>query len=61
MIVELKYSRTLDGMESACEKAITQIKERRYDEYLRNDSRQNILIYGMGFYRKRCKVIVEKL
>ena len=42
-------------------KAIAQIKERRYDEYLRNDDRQDILIYGMAFCRKRCKVIVEKL
>lgn len=61
VIVELKYSRTLDAMENACKKAIAQIKERRYDEYLRNDDRQDILIYGMAFCRKRCKVIVEKL
>ena len=61
VIVELKYSRTLDAMENACKKAIAQIKERRYNEYLRNDDRQDILIYGMAFCRKRCKVIVEKL
>ena len=54
MILELK-------VDHKPEEAIAQIKERRYDEYLRNDDRQDILIYGMAFCRKRCKVIVEKL
>ena len=61
MIVELKYSRTLDAMENACKKAMEQIKDRRYEEFLRNDGRNEILAYGIAFCRKRCKVIMEKM
>ena len=60
IIVELKYSKTFQGMEDACESAITQIKSRRYDEYLKNDDRNNILCYGIAFCKKKCKVVVEK-
>mgnify|MGYP000193513858 FL=1 len=48
-------------MEQACQKALQQIKDRRYSEYLLNDGRHNILLYGMAFCKKRCKVIAEKL
>ena len=61
IIIELKYSKEIAGMEKACEKAIAQIKERRYDDYLRNDGRQEILIYGMAFCRKKCRIIAEKM
>ena len=61
IIIELKYSKEIAGMEKACEKAIVQIKERRYDDYLRNDGRQEILIYGMAFCRKKCRIIAEKM
>ena len=50
----------LPGMEKACENAIAQIKSRRYEEYLRNDGREDILFYGIAFYKKRCKVVVER-
>ena len=59
-IVELKYSQTVPGMEKACENAVAQIKSRRYEEYLRNDGREDILFYGIAFYKKRCKVVVER-
>lgn len=59
-VVELKYSQTVPGMEKACENAIAQIKSRRYEEYLRNDGREDILFYGIAFYKKRCKVVVER-
>ena len=38
-----------------------QIKDRRYEEFLRNDGRNEILAYGIAFCRKRCKVIMEKM
>ena len=61
IIIELKYSREASGMDKACERAIAQIRERRYAEYLKNDGRDNILLYGIAFYKKRCKVVVEML
>ena len=59
IIIELKYVREASGLERACEMAIAQIKDRRYDEFLRNDGRQDILFYGMAFCKKRCKVIAD--
>lgn len=61
IIFELKYSREASGVDKACERAIAQIKDRRYAEYLRNDGRYDMLFYGIAFYKKRCKVVVEKL
>ena len=50
-----------DGMEKACERAMSQIRERRYDERLRNEDRNNILAYGIAFCKKKCKVTVERM
>ena len=61
VVVELKYAKEFKEMEQACRKALEQIKDRRYPEYLRNDDRQDILLYGIAFCRKRCRVTVEKL
>lgn len=61
IITELKYTRDTKEMEQACKKAIAQIKDRRYQEYLLNDERKDILLYGIAFCKKRCKVIAEKM
>ena len=47
-------------MEKACQKAMEQIKDQRYEEFLRNDGRNEILAYGIAFCRNACKVINEK-
>lgn len=61
IIVELKYVRSLHDLDQACERALEQIEDRRYDTELREDGRNDILAYGIAFCRKRCKVVVEKL
>lgn len=61
IVAELKYTKDFKEMEQACEKALDQIKERRYQEYLWNDNRRNVLHYGITFCKKRCRVIVESL
>lgn len=61
IIFELKYSKEATGLEKACEKAIEQIKSRRYSEYLKNDGRHNMTFYGIAFYKKRCKAVVETI
>lgn len=48
-------------MNNSCLEALNQIKDKRYDTYLRNEGRNDILIYGIAFCKKRCKVVVEKL
>ena len=61
IVIEVKYSPTLSGMESACEAAIEQIKSKRYDEHLRNEGRENITAFGIAVCKKRCRVCFEKL
>ena len=59
IVIEVKYAPSVTGLEKACEEALRQIKEKRYDERLRNDGRKEIRISGIAFCRKRCKVICE--
>ena len=61
IVIEVKYSPTLAGMESVCEAAMNQIKEKRYDERLRNEGREHITAFGIAFCKKRCRVVFEKL
>lgn len=61
MIMELKYAQNLQDLEKSCNKAMTQIHDRRYDERLRNEGRNDILAYGIAFCKKKCKVVVERL
>ncbi len=61
IVIEVKYSPTLAGMESVCEAAMNQIKEKRYDERLRNEGRENVTAFGIAFCKKRCRVVFEKL
>ena len=60
IIAELKYAKEFKDMEQACRNALKQIKDRKYQEYLLNDDRRDILLYGIAFCKKRCKVEVEK-
>ena len=61
IIVELKYVRSLNDLDQACERALEQIEDRRYDTELREDGRNDILAYGIAFCRKRCKVVFINL
>ena len=61
IIIELKYTQAYGGLERACEKAMQQTQELRYDERLRNEERNDILAYGIAFCKKRCKVAAKRL
>ena len=61
IVVELKYTRNFDELKSASKKALDQIRDRRYQEYLLNDDRKDIRLYGIAFCKKRCCAISEKL
>ena len=54
IIMELKYANSFNNLDQACERALEQIKDRRYDQTLREDGRNEILAYGIAFYKKRC-------
>lgn len=61
IVIELKYAHSMNELDKACERAMEQIKNHRYDTELREDGRNDILAYGIAFCKKRCKVVVEKL
>ena len=61
IIIEVKYAKEIKGLDAACDAAMAQIKDKRYDEALRDEDRCDILVYGIAFCRKRCRVVGEKL
>lgn len=61
IVIEVKYAKEMKELDAACEAAMAQIKDKRYDETLRNEDRCDILAYGIAFCRKRCRVVGEKL
>lgn len=61
VIVELKYVQTMTAMEKSCAKALAQIRAKRYAEYLHNNGREKVLLYGIAFCKKKCRVMAEKL
>lgn len=61
MVIEVKYSPTLAGLDTACAAAMAQIKEKHYDERLRNEGRENITAFGIAFWKKRCRVVFERM
>lgn len=55
ILIEVKYAN--DGnLDQACERALQQIEEKKYDEELRENGVDKILKYGIACYRKHCKV-----
>ena len=61
IVIEVKYSKEIKELDKACEAAVAQIREKRYDEALKDEGRCDILAYGIAFSRKRCKVAGERL
>lgn len=61
IIIEVKYADSFSGLENACKKAMAQIRDKRYDEVLREEGRCDILAYGISFNKKRCMVMCERI
>lgn len=59
IVVELKYTKDYDEMEQACRAALDQINDRHYQEYLLNEGRQDITLYGIAFCKNRCKAMAS--
>ena len=55
ILLELKYAE--DGnLDAACEKALRQMEQKKYEEALLDEGVIHILKYGISFYKKRCCV-----
>ncbi|GHU71143.1 hypothetical protein FACS1894184_17540 [Clostridia bacterium] len=61
MVVEFKYADSFAGMEKACKEAMKQIEEKRYATRLWDDGVEEVIAYGISFFKKRCKVITKRL
>lgn len=58
IVIEVKYEEE-GNLEAGCKEALDQIEQNRYEEQLRDDGMETILKYGISFYKKRCKVMLE--
>ena len=56
VILELKVADNIDDMEKQCEEALSQIETMQYEQELRKEGCQEILKYGMSFFKKGCMV-----
>lgn len=61
VVLELKVSDTFKGLEDSCTKALQQIHDRRYDDAFLEDGYSEVLNYGIAFFRKQCRVKVERV
>lgn len=56
VILELKVADSYAELEKACEEALRQIETQQYEDGVRSEGYQNIIKYGVAFYRKECMV-----
>ena len=60
IVIEIKYAE--DGtFEVGCQEALRQIHERKYESALIKNGLHTIYRYGIACYKKRCKVVSERL
>lgn len=57
-IFEAKYAKTLNNLTAACDLAIDQINKRIYAKDFQDDY-DDILCYGIAFFKKRCLVKIK--
>ena len=55
IMIEMKYAEQ-GRFDQACEVALQQIREKRYEEKLIEDGMKRVLAYGIACYRKECEV-----
>ena len=59
IIMELKLARSINDMETACDRALEQIEARNYQAALYEEGYRNFVKYGISFYKKECFVKVS--
>lgn len=61
LVFEIKVADKFTDLDAACDRAMIQICDKRYKQYLIDEGRFNIWAYAIAFYKKRCKAVVKKL
>lgn len=60
IVLELKVAESYEKLGEACDRALQQIEERKYEAGVREEGYRNIIKYGVAFYRKECMVKVAQ-
>ena len=56
VIIEIKVAGSWKELKKKCTEALKQIEEKDYEAELRREGYQNIMKYGVAFYKKECMV-----
>ena len=56
IILELKVCKTFNELEQRADDALKQIEEKKYEMELKDDGYNNIIKYGISFFKKDCFV-----
>lgn len=59
MVIEVKYAEN-GNLSEACERALKQIEERKYNEVFRENGVDHVLKYAIACHKKRCKVMLAE-
>lgn len=57
-VFEVKYAKSLKGLEDACIRAVRQIDEKKCAEDLEADYAK-VVCYGIAFFKKRCLIMLK--
>ena len=62
-LIELKDSESgaAEDMDAQCQKALQQIREKKYGQKLLSDGMRTVLAYGIACNKKQCRVAMEML
>jgi hypothetical protein len=60
VIIEIKVCDKPKDLFTKCDKALEQIEEMKYEEELNEEGYEDIIKYGMAFYRKDCLIKIKE-
>lgn len=60
VIFELKTALSYKDMDKKCLQALQQIEMKHYEERFARDGYQKVFCYGIAFYKKNCRIALEK-
>lgn len=59
VIIEIKHAKSFQDMQGAARIALEQIEDRQYARELERDGYENIIKYGIAFYKKSCCLMIK--
>jgi hypothetical protein len=59
-VIEFKVADKISQLEAKAQEALNQIKDRQYVKELNDDGYEDVVKYGVAFFRKDCVIKVEE-